>query len=277
MAGLLENRVAIVTGGASGIGRACARGLAAEGARVCVADLNAAGAEATAKEIVEAGGEAFAQAVDVTAPEQNDEMVSVALERYGALHVAVLNAGIAIPSTVHDGNVEDWDRVIAVNLRGVFLGMRSASRPMVEARAGSIVATASVAGLIGGRGMPSYYASKHGVVGLVKAAAAELAPHGVRVNAVCPGVIDTPILGPLHQNPTFTEGVLASLHPLGRVGQPEEVANLVVHLASDRASFMTGGAYPVDGGVLAAVGGGGDDSVAEELSVIQNLGKDGAS
>lgn len=272
---LLEGRVALVTGGASGIGRASARALAAEGARVCVADLNAAGAETVAKEISEAGGEAFALTVDVTSPERNDEMVRATLERYGALHVAFLNAGIAIGSSIREGSIEDWDRVIAVNLRGVFLGLRAVAGPMIEAGGGSIVATASVAGLVGGPGMPSYYASKHAVVGLVKSAAAEFAPHGIRVNAVCPGVIDTPILGPAHGVAAITEGPLAKLHPLGRVGQPEEVANLVVFLASDRASFTTGAAYPIDGGITATLRGGGDDAATEKMqAVLANLGKD---
>lgn len=274
--GLLTGRSALVTGAASGIGRASARALAAEGARVCIADLNGEGAEQVAKEISEAGGEAFAFTVDVTSPEGNEATVSATLSRFGGLEIAVLNAGIAVASTVHEGSVEDWDRVLAVNLRGVFLGMRAASKPMVEAGSGAIVATASVAGLIGGRGMPSYYASKHGVVGLVKAAAAEFATRGIRVNAVCPGIIDTPILGPLHGVPEFTEGVLAKIHPVGRVGQPEEVANLVVFLASDRASFTTGAVYPVDGGLLATLGGGGDDAAMQENRVLENLGKDPA-
>jgi NAD(P)-dependent dehydrogenase (short-subunit alcohol dehydrogenase family) len=271
--GSLTGRRALVTGAASGIGRASARALAAEGARVCVADLNGGGAEQVAKEISEAGGDAFAFTLDVTSPEDNEAMVSATLSRFGGLEIAVLNAGIAVASSVHEGSVEDWDRVMAVNLRGVFLGMRAASKPMVEAGSGAIVATASVAALIGGRGMPSYYASKHGVVGLVKAAAAEFATQGIRVNAVCPGVIDTPILGPVHGVPEFTEGVLAKIHPVGRVGQPEEIANLVVFLASDRASFTTGAAYSADGGLTATLGGGGDEAATEEQAVLANLSR----
>ncbi|UCE85397.1 MAG: SDR family oxidoreductase [Deltaproteobacteria bacterium] len=274
--GWLTGRSALVTGGASGIGRASARALAAEGARVCVADLNGPGAEDVVKEIGAAGGEAFAFSVDVTSPEENEEMVRATVSRYGGLGIAVLNAGIAVASSVHEGSLEDWDRVMAVNLRGVFLGMRASSKPMVASGSGAIVATASVAGLIGGRGMPSYYASKHGVIGLVKAAAAEFATRGIRVNAVCPGVIDTPILGPVHGVPEFTEGVLAKIHPIGRVGRPEEIANLVVYLASDRASFITGAAYPVDGGLLATLGGGGDDAATQEDSVLANLSTDPA-
>ncbi len=263
--GWLAGRVAIVTGGASGIGRASARALAREGARVCVADLNAEGAERVAKEIASAGGEAFGFAMDVSDLAQNEALVRETVERFGSLHVAFLNAGIAVPSTILAGDVDAWDRVVAVNLRGVFLGLRSVAPALIQTGGGAIVATASVAGLRGGVGMPSYYASKHGVVGLVKAAAAELAPHKIRVNAVCPGVIDTPILGPLHGVKEFTEGVFARLHLLNRVGQPEEVAELVVYLASDRAAFMTGGAYPIDGGITASITPVGASGRLDEL------------
>lgn len=266
-----RDSIAIVTGGASGIGRATAKLLAAEGARVCVADLNAAGAELVAKEIEEAGGQAFACAADITLADANRNMVERTLDAYGGLNVAYLNAGIARGSTIRNGDLDVWDEVIAVNLRGVFLGLRAVVEPMIERGNGSIVCTASVAGLRGGTNMPSYYASKHGVIGLVKAAASEFAEHRVRVNAVCPGVIDTPILGPAHGDAAVTE-LLARGHLLGRVGQPEEVAQLVSFLASDRAEFITGVAYPVDGGMTASLGGVPDDfDDADRAALFENL------
>jgi NAD(P)-dependent dehydrogenase (short-subunit alcohol dehydrogenase family) len=247
-------RVAIVTGGASGIGRATARQLAAEGARVCVADLNQAAAQAVVKEITEAGGEAMARAVDTSDVEANEVLVRETVDHFGALHLAHLNAGIAEASSILDGDVAVWDRMLAVNLRGVYLGMRSAGGAMVKSGGGAIVATASVAGLRGGNMMPGYYASKHGVVGLVKSAAAEFAPHGIRVNCVCPGVIDTPLLGPAHGVEAVTN-MLAKGHLLNRVGAADEVAQLVSFLLSERAGFITGGAYPIDGGMTATIGG----------------------
>jgi NAD(P)-dependent dehydrogenase (short-subunit alcohol dehydrogenase family) len=260
---MLQGRRAVVTGGGSGIGRATAVKFGAEGARVCVADLNGGAAESVAKEIDEAGGEAFAVTADVTSVEANDAMVAAAVERFGGVDVAYLNAGIAVGSTILEGDLDAWNQVVAVNLSGVFFGMRAVAPAMIAAGGGSIVVTASVAGLRGGAGMPSYYATKHGVVGLMKAAATEFAEHQIRVNAVCPGVIDTPILGPVHGVKAITQGILAKGHLLGRVGEAPEVAALVAFLASDQAAFITGSAYPIDGGMTAAIGIGADAENAD--------------
>lgn len=270
---MLQGQRAVVTGGGSGIGRATAKRFAAEGARVCVADLNGEAAESVAKEIDEAGGDAFAISADVTSVDANDAMVAAAVERFGGVDVAYLNAGIAVGSTILDGDIDTWNDVLAVNLSGVFFGMRAVAPAMIASGGGSIIVTASVAGLRGGAGMPSYYATKHGVVGLMKAAATEFAEHKIRVNAVCPGVIDTPLLGPVHGVKEITEGILSKGQLLGRVGEAFEVAALVTFLASDQSGFITGAAYPIDGGMTAAIGIGGapGDSDPESAELLEKM------
>lgn len=259
-------KVAIVTGGASGIGRATALRLARDGAAVCIADVQEVKAAEVASEIEQAGGRAFACAADVSEEADNARMVEQTRSRFGAVHYGFLNAGIARRGGIVGGSVADWDLVVAINLRGVYLGLRALAPAIVEAGSGAFVVTASVAGLRGGGGMPAYYATKHGVIGLVKAAAAELAAHRVRVNAVCPGVIDTPILGPAFGNPQIAESVLGPLHPLGRVGKPEEIAEAVAFLFSDQASFITGAALPIDGGLSAMVTAGARNRVSDTIA-----------
>jgi NAD(P)-dependent dehydrogenase (short-subunit alcohol dehydrogenase family) len=268
MAGKLSGKVALVTGAASGIGQASARALAAEGARVACADLNAEGAEAVAKEIARAGGEAIGLRLDVADPDDNRRAVAATVKRFGKLQLAHLNAGVAATSNVLDTTLEEWNRTIAINLSGVFYGLQASARAIKDAGGGSIVITSSDAGLRGGGGMGSYCASKHGVLGLMKCAVGDLSQHKIRVNAVCPGVIDTPILGPLHKNKTFTEGLLAAAHPLGRVGQPEEIGRVVAFLLSDDASFVTGVALSIDGGLNAVFGAFGTNQGENVLEKI---------
>ena len=249
VAKLLDGRVALVTGAGSGIGREIARAYAGEGARVVVSDVNEAGAEETIDGIRAAGGEAAFVRADVSKPEENAALVRAAVERYGALHVAANNAGIAgAAAPTPDYPLEAWERVLAVNLSGVFYGMRAEIPAMLEAGGGSIVNVSSILGEVGYRGSCAYVAAKHGIVGLTRTAALEFADRKVRVNAVGPGVIRTPILGDLSPEAVET---LERWHPMGRIGEPSEVAELVVWLSSDRASFVTGAYYAVDGGYLA--------------------------
>lgn len=248
---LMKDEVAVVTGAASGIGRAVALAYAREGARVVVSDVDEEGGRETVR-LVEAAGpgvEAAFVRTDASDPEAHEDLVSQAVERFGALHVACNNAGIGGElAPVAELSVEGWRRVIELNLSGVFYGMRAQIPRMLEAGGGAVVNMSSVLGRVGTPSAAAYVSSKHGMLGLTRTAALEYSGRGIRVNAVGPGYIDTPLLRDL--SPEERDGLVA-LHPVGRLGRAEEVAELTVWLSSDRASFVTGAYYAVDGGYLA--------------------------
>jgi NAD(P)-dependent dehydrogenase (short-subunit alcohol dehydrogenase family) len=245
-----EGSVALVTGGGSGIGRATCERLAAEGARVWVADLDEAAAERVAGSLPCAAG----RGVDVADADQVEQLTQKVIEADGRLDVLVNNAGIALGAPVWETGPDQWARVLAVNLTGVFNGCRSALRHMIGQRQGAIVSTASDAGLVGWPGQSAYCASKAGIVGLTRAVAMDAAPYGVRVNCVCPAFTDTPLVEAwvrAQPDPSAAREEVESGQPVGRIGQPQEIAAAIAYLASDEASFVTGVALPVDGGVTA--------------------------
>lgn len=240
-------RVAIVTGGASGIGAAIARELGARGAHVIVSDLGEAAAGTVAADIRAAGGKADACAADVTQAADMERLAAFAVEKGGALHLAVNNAGIGGPSApAGEYPLDGWRQVIDVNLNGVFYGMRYQIPAMLAAGGGAIVNMASILGSVGFANSAAYVAAKHAVLGLTKTAAMEYAAQGIRVNSVGPAFIDTPLLS--NNLDEATLGALAGMHPAGRLGTPEEVSALTCFLLSDRASFITGSYHLVDGG-----------------------------
>lgn len=249
MSKLLEGKAAVITGGSSGIGRAAALAFAAEGARVAIGARRAAEGEETARLVREQGGDAVFVQTDVRHSDQIGRLVQTAVERWGRLDCALNNAGIEGPLFIPTADYpeEAWNEILAINLTGVFLAMKH-EIPHILKQGGAIVNMSSIAGLVGGTFNAAYFASKHGVVGLTKAAAIEYAKSGLRVNAICPAVIETDMA-----NRAFS-GMwdrIVDMHPVGRVGTPQEVANAVVWLCSDRASFITGHALPVDGGFVA--------------------------
>jgi NAD(P)-dependent dehydrogenase (short-subunit alcohol dehydrogenase family) len=252
MAGIVENKVALVTGGASGIGRATALIFAREGARVAVADLNLDGCDRTVAMIKEAGGEAFSLKCNVSDTQQVQAMVSAVVKSYGRLDCGFNNAGVS-PSGGRVGEVieDDWDFVIAVNLTGVWLCMKYELAQMSAQGGGVIINTASIMGLVGERRTGAYCAAKHGVVGITKTAALEYANKNIRVNAVCPGSTMTPMMMKAFQADPRREEAYKVSHPLGRLGTPEDIGEAVVWMCSDQASFVTGIALPVDGGYTA--------------------------
>ena len=247
---LLAGKIAFVTGGGSGIGRATALAFAAEGARVAVADLNADSAAETAALIAAAGGEARQGALDVTDGAAVDAFVDALVADWGGLDCAFNNAGVALEGMETPwGDLAAYDRSIAVNQRGLLLCMTAELRHMERAGRGAIVNTASIAGMSGAGGA-GYCGSKHAVVGLTRSAALRYAAQGIRINAVCPGAIRTPMVEAVAQEEEAAR-FIAAMHPMNRIGEAQEVADAVVFLCSDKASFITGHALAVDGGYLA--------------------------
>jgi NAD(P)-dependent dehydrogenase (short-subunit alcohol dehydrogenase family) len=255
-----EGKVALITGAGNGIGRAAAVGFAARGAKVVVVDLDAAAAERTVASIQQQGGEALACTADVTKSAEVAAYVQAALDGFGRIDCFFNNAGIegkVAPTAEYDEAV--FDQVINVNVKGVFLGLRHVLPVLLKQKAGAVVNTASVAGLVATPGMSAYVASKHAVLGLTKAAAGEVARSGVRVNAICPGPIDTRMIHSLESqlnpsNPASVADRYRSSLPIGRYGTAEEVANVVLFLSSDLAGNVTGAHYVIDGG-RSATGG----------------------
>ncbi|MDT0269404.1 SDR family NAD(P)-dependent oxidoreductase [Streptomyces sp. DSM 44915] len=243
------DRTVLVTGGASGIGRAVADRLAAGGASVVIADFNTDGAAGAAEEIVAGGGRASAVRLDVTDPASVEAAVGFATDTYGALHLAVNNAGLGGASApTADYPLQEWQRVVNTNLNGVFYCLRYELPALLAAGGGAVVNMASILGTNGFAGSSAYVAAKHGVVGLTKSTALEYADRGVRINAIGPGFIDTPLL---HKTESIDFEQLVSLHPVGRLGTAAEVAELTAFLLSDRASFVQGSYHLVDGGYSA--------------------------
>ena len=255
-----HGKVALITGAGNGIGRAAAIGFASRGAQVVVVDRDTAGGEATAGIVRQQGGDALFIAADVSQSGDVRNYVRLALDKYGAIDCFYNNAGIeGTVAPTHEYDEDTFDRVIAVNVKGVFLGLRHVLPVMIAQGRGAVVNTASVAGLVASPGMPGYVASKHAVIGLTKTAAGEVARAGVRVNAVCPGPIDTRMIHSLEAmlNPGDPASVgtrYQSNIPIGRYGTAEEVANLVIFLSSSLASNITGAQYVVDGGRTATGG-----------------------
>jgi NAD(P)-dependent dehydrogenase (short-subunit alcohol dehydrogenase family) len=255
---MLSGKIALVTGAGSGLGEAVSRLFTKNGATVVLADVDVEGAQRVLRQIEQGGGRGRVVGTDVSKPADARALVDATVQEFGRLDVAVNNAGIGGPTApVGEYPVDGWDRIIGINLSGVFYGMRYQIPAMLASGGGAIVNMASIAGRVGLANASGYAAAKHGVVGLTETAAVEYAARGIRVNAVGPGFIRTPLLGKRAVMDTEAASAgdelqgLAALHPMNRLGEASEVAELVLFLASDRASFITGGYYNVDGGYLA--------------------------
>ncbi|HKD69114.1 MAG TPA: SDR family oxidoreductase [Candidatus Binataceae bacterium] len=250
--GRIADRVAIVTGGASGIGKATALLFAQEGAKVVVGDL----ANSEGEQVANSAGGLFVP-TDVRDPKAIEKLVQVACERFGGLDIMFNNAGIGVVTPLLETSEELYLNTLRIDLDGVYWGLKFAGRVMVEQKRGAIVNTASVAGIRGSQGLSAYNAAKHGVVGITRNAALEFAHAGVRVNCICPGIVDTPLVARAFGKSEKIREMMHRAHPLGRMAKPEEIARCVLFLASDDASFVTGHALVVDGGLCAGAGGGG--------------------
>ena len=249
----LKGKVAIITGARRGMGRMHALALAKAGAKVVVADISLEDCQKVVKEIEKNKGEALAVKCDVAKKEEVDEMVKKAVEKFGKVDILVNNAGICQFKPFLDLTEEEWDRTLNINLKGYFLCAQAAAKEMVKQKSGVIINIASVAMGQVGVGIPNivhYCASKGGVVGMTEALAVELAPYNIRVNAISPGMIETPMIDPIKKDPKVAEAMLDRV-PMKRVGKSEEVSNLVLFLASDKSSYMTGSTVVIDGGWLA--------------------------
>jgi NAD(P)-dependent dehydrogenase (short-subunit alcohol dehydrogenase family) len=256
VSGQVTGKVALVTGGASGIGRAAAIALAREGANVALADVDAEGGAETVRAVEAAGGAALFVSTDVSRADAVEALIAETVQRFGRLDCAVNNAGIQGELNPTDEcSEENWNRIIGINLTGVWLCMKYEIARMREQGSGAIVNVASNFGFVGSPGMPAYSAAKHGVLGLTKTAALEYAQSGIRVNAVCPGPVQTPLVdNMLIDQPEAADEIMNSITrrlPMGRIGQPEEIGEAIMWLCSDGASFATGVALPVDGGFVA--------------------------